>query len=123
MNTMLWIAQALLAVTFASSGVSKSLMSKERMLATGQTGVKEYSLPVIRFVAAAELFGAVGIVLPWTLQVAPLLTPLAAAGLGVIMIGAARAHGRLHEPRNVATNLVLLSLCVFVTLGRLPGNG
>ena len=42
-----------------------------------------------------------------------------AVGLGIIMIGAARAHARLHEPKNVATNLVLLALCLFVAIGRL----
>jgi hypothetical protein len=119
MNIALWIVQGLLAAVFASSGTLKGTQSKEKMLASGQTGVREYSLPFIRFIASAEVLGAVGLVLPWATRLAPVLTPVAAAGLGIIMLGAARAHARLHEPRNVATNFVLLSMCVFVVVGRL----
>ena len=119
MSIALWICQGVLAAVFLSSGVSKSLQSKERMVATGQTGVQAYGLPFIRFIAVAELGGAVGLIVPRATSIAPVLTPLAAVGLGIIMIGAARAHARLHEPKNVATNLVLLALCLFVAIGRL----
>jgi uncharacterized membrane protein YphA (DoxX/SURF4 family) len=118
MNLALWICQGLLAAVFVFSGLQKSFQSKERMIATGQTGVKEFSLPFIRFIAVAELLGALGLILPWATRIAPALTPLAATGLGIIMLGAARAHARLHEPRNVATNFVLLSMCIVVVVGR-----
>ncbi len=58
-------------------------------------------------------------ILPGVVGVASILTPIATIGLGIIMIGAARIHFRLKEPKNVATNFVLLSLCVFVVIGRL----
>ena len=118
MNSVMWLAQGLLALVFSFSGAVKGTQSKERLLATGQTGVRDYPIGFIRFIAACELLGAVGLILPWATTIAPVLTPLAALGLGIIMIGAARAHARLHEPRNVAANLVLLSLCVLVLLGR-----
>ena len=118
MNSVMWLAQGLLALVFAFSGAVKGTQSKERLLATGQTGVRDYPIGFIRFIAACELLGAVGLILPWATGIAPVLTSLAALGLGIIMIGAARAHARLHEPRNVAANLVLLSLCVLVLLGR-----
>jgi uncharacterized membrane protein YphA (DoxX/SURF4 family) len=118
MNIALWTTQGILAAVFAFSGLQKNLRTKERLIASGQTGVKEFSLPFIRFVATMELLGAAGLILPWATRIAPVLTPLAAAGLGIIMVGAARAHARLHEPRNVAANLVLLALCVIVVLGR-----
>ncbi len=89
------------------------------MIETGQTGVRAYSLPFIRFIALAELAGAAGLIFPGATKTFPVLTPLAATGLGIIMIGAARAHAQQHEPKNVATNLVLLGLCVFVVAGRL----
>src|SRR5262245_9052427 len=119
MSIALWISQGLLAAVFGLSGLQKSTQSKERMIETGQTGVKAYRLPFIRFIAFAELLGAAGLILPWATKIMPILTPLAATGLGIIMIGAARAHAKQHEPKNVATNLVLLALCVFVTVGRL----
>jgi len=119
MNIALWICQGLLAAVFASSGLAKSVLSKKRMIETGQTGVRDYPLPFIRFIAASELLGAVGLIAPCATRIAPVLTPLAAAGLGVVMIGAARAHARLREPRSVAANISLLSLCAFVAIGRL----
>lgn len=118
MNIMLWICQALLALVFAGSGILKSTQSKERLLATGQTGVRDYPIGFIRFIATCELLGAVGLIVPWSSQLLPVLTPIAAIGLSAIMIGAARAHTKLHEPRNVATNITLLALCVFVAIGR-----
>lgn len=51
-------------------------------------------------------------------RVAPVLTPLAAAGLGVIMVGAAIVHLRLKEPGTALQNLLVLTLCVFVVVGR-----
>lgn len=123
MNLALWICQGILATVFASSGLLKGRQTKEKMLASGQTGVRDYSLGFIRFIALMELLGAVGLILPWATRIAPVLTPVAAAGLAIIMVGAARAHARLHEPKNVATNVVLFTLCVAVVIGRLAMHG
>jgi hypothetical protein len=76
-------------------------------------------LPAIRLVAVSELVAAVGLVLPELTGVAPALTPLAAAGLAVVMVGAAVSHTRLREPHNVAVNAVLFALCLVVVIGRL----
>ncbi|WP_158882500.1 DoxX family protein [Amycolatopsis anabasis] len=118
MNVALWISQGLLALTCAVSGSLKSTMSMERMLATGQTGVRGFPLPVIRVVAGAELLAAPGLILPWWTGIAPVLTPLAACSFGVLMIGAALSHGRLREFGSVSVNLLLCALCVFVAAGR-----
>jgi hypothetical protein len=119
MNTLLWICQVLLAIVYAGSGALKGTQSKARLLASGQTGVREYPIGFIRFIAACEVVGAVGLIVPRASGIAPALTPIAAIGLAVIMLGAARAHARLHEPRNVAANFLLIALCVFVAAGRL----
>ncbi len=119
MNIALWTCQVLLAAVFLLSGAAKSTMSRERMLATGQTGVALFPLPVVRFAAAMELAGAVGLIAPRLTGIAPGLTPAAAFGLCIVMVGAASAHLRLHEPRNVAINVVLFALCAFVAIGRL----
>jgi hypothetical protein len=89
------------------------------MLASGQTGVRDYPLGFIRFIATCELLGAIGLIVPGAVHILPVLTPIAAIALAIIMVGAARAHARLHEPKNVAANLVLLALCAFVAVGRL----
>jgi len=121
MNIALWAGQIVLAAVFLASGIAKSTMSRERLLATGQTGVAVFPQPVVRFTAAMEVAGAAGLVVPWWTGIATGLTPAAACGLCFVMIGAASAHLRLHEPRNVAINGVLLALCVFVAAGRLHG--
>lgn len=119
MNFALWTVQLVLAVVFAASGTAKLTMTRQRLLATGQTGVAMYPMPVVRFTAAMELLAAVGLVAPGLTGIAQLLTPLAAAGLGVVMVGAAWAHSRLHEPWSVAANTVLFALAVFVTISHL----
>jgi uncharacterized membrane protein YphA (DoxX/SURF4 family) len=121
MDTLLWAAQLTLAAVFAVSGTAKLTMARDRLLATGQTGIAMFPMPVVRFTAAAEVLAAVGLVAPWWSGTAKVLTPLAAAGLCVVMIGAAWAHSRLHEPKAVAANTVLFTLAAFVTLGRLLG--
>lgn len=118
MNAALWVAQIILAGIFALSGTAKLTMSRERLLATGQTGIAMFPMPVVRFTAASEMLAAVGLVAPGLTGMALILTPLAAAGLCVVMVGAAWAHTRLHERRAVAVNIVLLGLAAFVVLCR-----
>jgi uncharacterized membrane protein YphA (DoxX/SURF4 family) len=118
MNLALWIAQIVLAVVFAGSGLAKATMSRDRLLASGQTGIALFPMPVVRFTATMEVLAAVGLILPQATGIAEMLTPLAALGLCVVMVGAASAHLRLHEPRNVAANAVLFALALFVAVGR-----
>jgi len=123
MNLTLWIFQAFLAAVFAASGLAKSTMSRERLLATGQTGTALFPMPVVRVTAVAELLAAAGLLLPWGTGIFRVLTPIAALGLCVVMIGAASSHSRLREPRNVAANALLFGLALTVAIGRLAGLG
>jgi hypothetical protein len=79
----LWIVQGLLAALFLFSGVTKLVMPIEEM-------TKQVPLPglFLRFIAVAEVLGAIGLILPGLLRIRPGLPPLAAAGLVIIMIGA-----------------------------------
>jgi uncharacterized membrane protein YphA (DoxX/SURF4 family) len=121
MNVALWTCQAVLAVVFLMSGTAKSTMTRERLIATGQTGTAVFPMPVVRFTAVMEMLAAIGLVLPQLTGIASVLTPAAAAGLCAVMIGAASSHTRLHEPRNVAVNAVLFGMALFVVVGRLAG--
>ena len=119
MNIALWIAQGLLAAVFLGSGAMKATQTKQKMIATGQTGVAPFPLPVIRVVAVLEVVAAVGLVLPQLTGIATVLTPLAAVGLIAVMIGAAFSHWSLQEYKQVfGVNLVLLLVCLFVAAGR-----
>ncbi len=83
MNIALWIIQALLAALFLFAGVMKLIMPIEEM-------TKEIAMPggFLRFIGVVEVLGGIGLILPWLLRIRPNLTPLAAAGLVIIMIGA-----------------------------------
>ena len=119
MDTVLWVATAVLAAVFASSGVAKSTMSRERLLASGQSGIAPFPMPVVRVVAWCELAAAVGLIAPWLSGTATWLTPLASAGLALVMWGAAVSHASLREPKQVAANIGILIVCLAVTAGRL----
>ena len=109
MNVLLWILQVLLAALFLFAGVMKLIMSPEQMAGP-------VALPVgfLRFIGVCEVLGALGLVLPWLLRIKPGLTPLAAAGLVIIMIGAT-VIGIMGGMVGVAlVNVVLALLLVFI---------
>ena len=83
-NTLLWILQGLLAALFLFAGGMKLVLPVEAM----QQGGVALPGPFLRFIGVAEVSGAFGLVLPWALRIHPELTPLAASGLVIIMIGA-----------------------------------
>jgi hypothetical protein len=121
MNIALWIAQILLVLVFGYSALIKGTQSTERAVGLGMTGVVNVRLPAMRFTAYCEVLGLIGLILPYATGVLPILTPLAAIGLGVIMVLAARIHLGLGEPATAVGNLVLLAMCLFVAWGRWPG--
>ena len=129
MNTALWAAQILLAVLFLYSGSAKAFMSKERLIASGQTGVAPFPIPVLRLTAASELLAVLGLILPQATGIAPKLTAVAAVGLMIVMVGAIVSHSSLlradraagrgsAEARNIVLNVVVMALCGFVAAGR-----
>jgi uncharacterized membrane protein YphA (DoxX/SURF4 family) len=119
MNLALWIGQGLLAALFLVSGSLKISMSKERLIAGGQTGVAPFPLPVIRVTAACELLAVLGLLLPLPTGIAPILTPIAALGLVVVMFGATVSHLSLREPLQAGATALFLLMCLFVAVGRL----
>jgi hypothetical protein len=83
MTRALWIIQILLALVFLFAGGTKLVMPAAQL--TGQTPLPALFL---RFIGIAEIAGALGLILPGALRIHLGLTPLAAAGLTIIMIGA-----------------------------------
>ena len=114
MNTLLWIAQAILATAFFYSGFNKAFLPKEQVIAKGQAGVVDIPRSGLKWIGASEIVGSVGIIIPWALNVFPILTPITAVCFAGIMIMAAPIHYRLHELRNVMTNIFLLALALVV---------
>ena len=115
-NTVLWIAQALLAAMFLFAGGAKLVMTAEQMAAPGPV-----QLPVsfIRFIGVCEVLGAIGMILPGLTGIKPGLTPLGAAGLVIIMIGATVVNVMNGMVLQGALPTVILGLiAVFVVYGR-----
>jgi uncharacterized membrane protein YphA (DoxX/SURF4 family) len=118
MDALLWGLQVLLAAIFAASGAAKISQPKERLIASGRTGIAPFPLPVIRATAFCELLGAIGILVPRLVGVAEFLTPAAAAGFAIVMVGAIASHAYLREPRNVALTTLISIAAVTVVAGR-----
>lgn len=84
LNRALWTAQILVALVFAFAGSVKFMMPPEKM----QQGSVILPLAFIYFIGICEVLGALGMILPGLTRIRTGLTPLAAAGLTIIMIGA-----------------------------------
>ena len=118
MNIVLWILQVLLALLFLFAGGTKLVMSAEAL--TQPTTPNQVMLPVmfIRFIGVCEFLGGLGLVLPGLLKIRQYLTPLAALGLAIIMIGAV-VFTVLGGAIPVAlVNLVIVLLLLFIAYAR-----
>jgi putative oxidoreductase len=85
---VLWVFQVLLALLFIFAGGMKLVTPYEEMAKQMANGPVVFSEPFLKFIGLAELLGGLGLILPSALRIKPGLTPLAAAGLVIIMIGA-----------------------------------
>ena len=120
MNVALWIVAGLLATAYFFGGAVKVILSKDRIEAFGpsSTWVEDFSGGTVTMIGAFEVLGAVGLILPALLDIAPVLVPVAATGLVVIMIGATATRARRREYKYVVADLVYLVLAAFVAVGR-----
>ena len=109
MNVFLWIVQGLLAVMFLMAGGQK-VFKKPKEDEPNSSGM--------RLIGFAELLGAVGLILPGALNIAPILTGIAAIGIAFIMLFAAIFHSRRKETQGVVLTVVLLIIALFVIIGR-----
>jgi uncharacterized membrane protein YphA (DoxX/SURF4 family) len=118
MNLALWVVAIVLAAVFGGSGLMKQFVPKDKLVTAGQGWAQGFNPTSIRLIGLAEILGAIGLVLPGAVHIAPILVPLAAVGLALVMVGAVVVHARRNETVNVAVNLVLIALAVFVAWGR-----
>lgn len=88
MTTALWIVQALLALIFLFAGGTKLVLPIETLLSMGSPNQIVFPAWFLRFIGVCEVLGALGLILPGLLRIRPALTPLAAACLVMLMIGA-----------------------------------
>ena len=113
MTYVLWIVQGLLALLFMFAGGMKLILPLEKM-----AGPVELPGSLLRFIGVWEVLGAVGLILPSILRIRPGLTPLAACGLVVIMIGATVISAMIGPVVMALLPLVVGVLAAFVAYGR-----
>jgi hypothetical protein len=113
MNVLLWILQVLLAALFLFAGGMKLVLSAEQM-----AGPVAFPLWFLRFIGVVEVLGALGLLLPGIFRIRQGLTPLAACGLVILMIGATviTLIGGIVPAAIIST--VVGSLSAFVAYGR-----
>ena len=113
MNVALWIVQVLLGLLFIFAGGMKLVLPLDQL-----TGPVALPGAFMRFIGVAELAGGLGLILPGLFRIRPGLTPLAAAGLVIIMIGAVVITLIGREVMAAVISLVVLILAAFVAYGR-----
>lgn len=120
MHLALWIIAGLLAAAYLVSGLGKLVLTKEKIATTGKSAkwVEDFSARSVKAIGALEVLGAAGLVLPGAFDIAPILVPLAAVGLAMIMVGAVITRARRQEVKLMMADLTYLALAVFVAWGR-----
>lgn len=122
MSIALWIVSGVLAALYLVAGIRKLVATKEQITAQrGMEWAADYSARTLRLIGAAEVAGALGLVLPAATGIAPWLTPVAAVCLAVLQALAIRMHLRRGERAPLPFNAVLLVLALLVAVGRLAG--
>lgn len=117
MNTFVWVVQIILALGFFMAGAMKLTQSRAK-LAPQMGWVEDFSDTQVKEIGLVEIVAAAGLILPAATGIAPVLTPVAAAGLVIVMISAAATHLRRHEAPFIAVNATLLTLAVIVAWAR-----
>lgn len=108
MNKFLWFLQAVVALAFTFSGGTKLATPPDTLRANPQMGwSRDFSNGQIKAIGAAEVLGAVGLIVPAATGIVPVLTPVAGAGLAALMGGATVTHVRRGEGAVAAAPAIL----------------
>jgi uncharacterized membrane protein YphA (DoxX/SURF4 family) len=118
MNVILWILQVLLALLFLFAGGSKLVMSAEALSQPATPNQVMLPVAFLRFIGVCELLGGLGLLLPGLFKIKPYLTPLAALGLAIIMIGAVIFSAVSGLIPVALVNLIIVLLLLFIAYAR-----
>jgi len=118
MNALLWTLQIVLALIFAGAGATKLIQPRDKLAKTLGGWVDDFPAQLLKPLGMAELLGAIGLIVPPLVHIAPILTAVAASALLLTMIGAMVTHKRRHEFTNVAANVLLAVMAAVVAWGR-----
>ena len=115
---MLWILQVLLGLAFIAIGGMKLTADLGELAKQGMTLATE-SPGLLRFIGLSELLGGLGLILPAATRIKPILTPIAAAALTLVMVLAVGYHVVIEgQPSHSGSSFVFGVLCALVAYGR-----
>jgi DoxX-like family len=119
-TTALWIVEGILAFAFVFAGGIKLALPNRRLLDRGpaMAWVADFRQPAVKTIGALEVVGAAALILPPLLGVATFLTPLAATGFVLLMIGASIVHWRRGETVAIGLPVLLGVLALVVAVLR-----
>ena len=119
MHTTLWIITIIAAAAYVAGGTSLLFMSREkyRALGSNQHWVDDFGDGHLTAIATIKLVGAIGLVLPVAVGIAPILTPVAACGLALFMAGAATTRFRRSEWLYMTGDIVFIGVFAFLAWG------
>ena len=118
MTVLAWILQGVLGLAFLAAGGMKLAQPRKRLIDSGMAWAEDFTDGPVKLIGAVEVLGALGLVLPVLVGVAPVLTPIAAAGLTLLMAGAAVTHVRRGEYSGAVPSAVLGVLALVVAILR-----
>lgn len=120
MDTALWIIAGVLAIAYAVGGTAQILLPKDsyRALGGSQHWADDFEPGHLTAIGTLKIIGAIGLVVPPLIGLAPILAPLAACGLMLIMAGAATTRFRRSEWTYMAGDVVFLAAFAFLAWGR-----
>jgi hypothetical protein len=110
----LWIAASLLALSNAGAGIFKLVTPREKLLGM-QPWTNDFTPTQIKLIGAAELLGALGVILPLVTNILPIMTSIAAFAIAALQVGAVVTHVRRKE--TVIPNVVIIAIALFVGIG------
>jgi uncharacterized membrane protein YphA (DoxX/SURF4 family) len=116
-TAVLWILQLVLAFVFLAAGLTKLSQPRDKLEAA-MAWVQDFTSPVVKAIGGLEVLAAIGLIVPWLFDIAPVFTPLAALGLVALMVGATLTHLRRTEFPYAAGTFVLMLLATTVAIGR-----
>jgi uncharacterized membrane protein YphA (DoxX/SURF4 family) len=120
MNIALWILQGLLAAMFVMAGLMKLGKSRDDLMnQKDMNWVESVSSGNIKLIGLVELLAAIGLILPQLTGTLPWLTPVAALGLVLTMVGAVALHVKRGDGmKTISRNIFLILLTGIVAVGR-----
>jgi len=117
MNTTIWIIQAVLAIVFTASGLTIFFLKKK--LKSKLSWLNAYSPTSVNLICVAKILGGIGLIIPSVTGILPILTPLAAIGIAIIMALAFSYHIGKREYKDLPTTVLFFIMALFIAYERL----